>query len=99
MGLHGRIHPSIALFNARRDYNINRIEADIISKHMFPLTFTPPKYRESVIVCVIDKFCSIYEVFSKKAYIEIAIKLANTPNIDNISLIGIIYDFSEFIRF
>lgn len=45
---------------------------------MFPLTFTPPKYRESVIVCVIDKFCSIYEVFSKKAYIEIAIKLANT---------------------
>ena len=78
IGLHGRIHPTIALFNARKDYNINRIEADIISKHMFPLTFTPPKYRESVIVCIVDKFCSIYEVFSKKAYVEIALKLANT---------------------
>ena len=62
----------------RRDYNVNRIEADIISKHMFPLTFTPPKYKESVIVCLVDKFCSIYEVFSKRAYIEIAMKLADT---------------------
>lgn len=26
MGLHGRIHPSIALFNARRDYNINELK-------------------------------------------------------------------------
>ena len=45
---------------------------------MFPLTFTPPKYKESVIVCLVDKFCSIYEVFSKRAYIEIAMKLADT---------------------
>lgn len=78
VGLHGRIHPTIALFNARRDYNVNRIETDIISKHMFPLTFIPPKYKESVIVCIVDKFCSIYEVFSKKAYVEMASKLADT---------------------
>ncbi len=68
VGLHGRIHPTIALFNARKDFSINRIESDIIERHMFPLTFTPPKYRESVIVCLVDKFCSIYEVFSKNAY-------------------------------
>ena len=78
VGLHGRIHPTIALFNARRDYNVNRIEADIISKHMFPLTFNPPRYKESVIVCIVDKVCSIYEVFSKKAYLEIAEKLTDT---------------------
>ncbi len=78
VGLHGRIHPTIALFNARRDYNVNRIEADIIAKHMFPLTFNPPRYKESVIVCIVDKICSIYEVFSRKAYYEIAEKLTDT---------------------
>ena len=78
LGLHGRIHPTIALFNARRDFNVGRIEADIIGKHMFPLTFHPPKYKESVIVCLVDKFCSIYEIFSKRAYIEIAEKLTDT---------------------
>ena len=57
---------------------MNRIEADIISKHMFPLTFNPPRYKESVIVCIVDKVCSIYEVFSKKAYIEMAFKLADS---------------------
>lgn len=78
LGLHGRIHPTIALFNARRDYDVNRIEADIIAKHMFPLTFSPPKYKESVIVCIVDKVCSIYEVFSKRAYLEMIEKLATT---------------------
>lgn len=68
VGLHGRIHPKIALFNARKDYQVNRIESDIIEHHMFPLTFTPPKYKEGVIVCLVDKACSIYEVFSKHAY-------------------------------
>lgn len=71
VGLHGRIHPKIALFNARKDYNINELEADIIARHMFPLTFTPPKYKESIIVCLVDKVLSTYEVFSKNAYTKI----------------------------
>lgn len=71
VGLHGRIHPKIALFNARKDYNINELEADIIARHMFPLTFTPPKYKESIIVCLVDKVLSTYEVFSKNAYAKI----------------------------
>lgn len=71
VGLHGRIHPKIALFNARKDYDINELEADIIARHMFPLTFTPPKYKESIIVCLVDKVLSTYEVFSKNAYTKI----------------------------
>jgi len=71
VGLHGRIHPKIALFNARKDYNVNELEADIIARHMFPLTFTPPKYKESIIVCLVDKVLSTYEVFSKNAYTKI----------------------------
>ncbi len=78
LGLHGRLHPTIALFNARKDYNVNKVEADIIVKHMFPLTFSPPKYKESVIVCLVDKFCGLYETFSKRAYFEIITKLATT---------------------
>ena len=69
--MHGRIHPKIALFNARKDYDINELEADIIARHMFPLTFTPPKYKESIIVCLVDKVLSTYEVFSKNAYAKI----------------------------
>lgn len=71
LGAHGRIHPKIALFNARKDFDVNRIEADIIEKHMFPLTFHVPKYRESVIVCIVDKMCSVYEILNKEAYHKI----------------------------
>ncbi|MDE5539466.1 MAG: HD domain-containing protein [Bacilli bacterium] len=77
VGLHGIIHPKIALFNARRDFKVNYLEADIIEKHMFPLTFYPPKYRESVVICLVDKFCSIYEVFNKNAYQSITRKVVN----------------------
>lgn len=76
VGLHGMIHPKIALFNARRDFDVNSIEADIISKHMFPLTFSLPRYKESVIVCLVDKVCSIYEVFSKQTYFKITKSMA-----------------------
>ena len=44
------------------------MERDIIKKHMFPLTLTPPAYKESLLVCLVDKACSIYEIFSRKAY-------------------------------
>ncbi len=77
-GFHGRIHPRIALFNARKDYDINEIEEDIISKHMFPLTFYPPKYRESIIVCLVDKLCSIHETFNKHAYTKLTNKVGET---------------------
>lgn len=77
VGLHGRIHPKIALFNARKDFDINRIEADIIERHMFPLTFNPPKYKESVIICLVDKACSVYEIFSKNAYANITQKVVD----------------------
>lgn len=71
VGFHGRIHPKIALYNARKDFDINRIEAEIIERHMFPLTFAVPTCKESLIVCIVDKFCSMYETFSKNPYTNI----------------------------
>lgn len=78
VGLHGVIHPRIALFNARKDFDLNYLEEDIIAKHMFPLTFVPPKYKESAIICLVDKVCSVYESFSKNAYRSITKSVVDT---------------------
>ncbi len=60
--LHGFVHPRIALKNARRYFKLNSIEEDIIRKHMWPLTLnTPPSSREALLVCLVDKFCSLAE--------------------------------------
>ena len=59
--LHGFYHPRHALRNAMQDYNISDKEADIILKHMFPLTIIPPNNREAWIVCMADKICATYE--------------------------------------
>ena len=61
--LHGFHHPTIAAENARRDFNITKIEENIIKRHMFPLTPIPPRYKESILVTISDKYCAIKEVF------------------------------------
>lgn len=66
--LHGTNHPEIACRNAEQDFRLSDIERDIIRKHMFPCTIIPPRYLESAIVCIVDKFCSINESFRKKPY-------------------------------
>lgn len=61
--LHGFHHPHIAVENARRDFKITKIEENIIKRHMFPLTPVPPRYRESVLVTLSDKYNASKEVF------------------------------------
>lgn len=60
-GLHGFVHPFIALENANKYFELNDIEKDIIEKHMWPLTLKPPKYKESFIVSFVDKYCAFKE--------------------------------------
>jgi uncharacterized protein len=60
--LHGFRHPNFALINARKFYHLNPIEEDIIKKHMWPLTLTKaPLCKEALLVCMIDKYCSLTE--------------------------------------
>ena len=59
--LHGFHHARKACENASRDFDLGEIEKDAIRKHMFPLNLRPPKYRESVIVCLADKICATGE--------------------------------------
>ena len=54
-------HPKTALTNAKELFTLNDKECDIILKHMWPITFIPPKYIESYVICIVDKYCAIYE--------------------------------------
>lgn len=65
--IHGFTHPMKAYLNAKSEITINRIERDIILKHMFPLTIFPPKYLESWIVTYSDKYVSIVETLRRKS--------------------------------
>ena len=58
-GLHGFRHPAIALDNARKHFKLSPVEENAILRHMWPLTPTPPRYRESYIVCLADKGAAI----------------------------------------
>lgn len=61
--LHGFFHPGVAYRNASKEYELTDREADIIRKHMWPLTIVPPMCREAWIVTTADKWCSLLETF------------------------------------
>ena len=64
--LHGFKHPKVALNNAKNHFEINAVEADIIEKHMWPLTLHKlPKYKASMLVVWIDKYCSFQEIVDR----------------------------------
>ena len=56
-----RQHPKHAVENAKKHFTITEKQEDIIKTHMFPVTFTPPKYLESWLVDIIDDFAAVYE--------------------------------------
>lgn len=58
---HGFIHPQIALENASKYFELNKIEKDCILKHMWPLTIKFPMYKEAYVLTFVDKYSSIIE--------------------------------------
>lgn len=56
-----RCHPKYAVDNAKKHFEISDKQEDIIKTHMFPVTFTPPKYLESWIVDFVDDVVAVYE--------------------------------------
>lgn len=59
---HGMRHPKIALDNAKKNFEIGKREEDMIVKHMWPLTIKFPKYAESYVIVVIDKYTAVLEL-------------------------------------
>ncbi|MDC7126279.1 MAG: phosphohydrolase [Spirochaetales bacterium] len=60
--MHGFVHAKIALDNARACFDLNKIECNIIIRHMFPLTIIPPRYPESWVVMLVDKWVATKEI-------------------------------------
>ena len=58
---HATWHPRVALDNARKLCDLNKIERDAIVKHMWPCTLIPPRYKESYAVTFADKYCAMLE--------------------------------------
>ncbi len=79
--MHGFRHPGIALKNAKRDCTLNEIACNVIERHMFPLTPKPPRFREGFVVCLVDKICSLAEVFKRNPYSMIKRKLFSTVGV------------------
>ena len=77
---HAYRHPRIALNNACENFELNELEKDIIVKHMWPLTISLPKYKESYIVTLVDKYCATKEFFSYYKYKK---HLKNLSKINN----------------
>lgn len=62
---HGFRHAGFACKNAKRDFEINELEENMISSHMFPMSRVIPKHRESIILCLSDKICATKEIIYK----------------------------------
>lgn len=62
-GLHAFKHPYIAYKKASKLFEFNEKEKDIIIKHMWPVTIIPPKYIESYIITLVDKYCALQESY------------------------------------
>lgn len=58
---HAWVHPRIALRNARKLMDVNKVEEDIILKHMWGATIAFPRYKESYIVTLVDKYWAVRE--------------------------------------
>lgn len=63
--LHGYYHPGRALNNAKKHFELNSLEEDIIKNHMFPMTIWLPKSKEAVIVSLVDKYISTVETVKR----------------------------------
>ena len=46
---------------------LNKLQTDMILKHMWPLTLKLPRYRESYILTLVDKYCALSESFHEIA--------------------------------
>ena len=62
------IHPQKALTTSTENFNINKIEKNIIISHMFPIYPSIPTYKESILVNFIDKGIGAYELTKEYYY-------------------------------
>lgn len=60
--VHAMTHPHTALRNAKKYFRLNKLEEEMILKHMFPVTPVPPLHWETWIITLTDKYCGTCEI-------------------------------------
>ncbi len=65
-GLHAFTHPKEALKQALTITQLNDKEQDIIKNHMWPVTPKFPKYKETYIITLVDKYSAVAEALIGK---------------------------------
>jgi len=68
-------HPEIALFNAKKCFDLDLKQENMIESHMFPLSRNIPRYKESWIVSLSDKIVATHEMYRYKASLMMGIYL------------------------
>jgi len=64
-GLHAFTHGRTAYEQASTFLKLNDKEKDIILKHMWPVTIALPKYKESYLLTLVDKYCALNESYQE----------------------------------
>lgn len=59
------VHPKKALATSKEYFDLSQLEENIIVSHMFPIYLSLPKYKESVLVNLVDKVIGGYEMMRK----------------------------------
>ena len=66
---HGKNHPSVAINNAVKDFDISEDVKKVIKSHMWPINIKDyPKSKEAKIVSISDKAVTIGESLTSKNY-------------------------------
>lgn len=68
-GTHAKIHPRIALKNAKKITTITPLEEDIIVNHMMGSTLDVTKSKEAFFVSMVDKYSAVSE-FSRGIFFK-----------------------------
>lgn len=67
--LHLFTHPRCSLANALHHYpDLTRREQDMIRRHMFPVTLTPPRTGAGWLICFYDKVAACSDYFGKNKW-------------------------------
>lgn len=61
-------HPKKALKTSLDNFTLNKIEQNIIISHMFPIYLSIPKYKESLLVNIVDKVIGSRELMREHRY-------------------------------
>ena len=55
-------HPYFAYYNASKIFKLNEKEKDMILSHMFPISYEVPRYKESILLDLVDDLEALKEV-------------------------------------